>query len=508
MNSLRDRLRSESPGLHAALERSWEVAFDEWLPAIAPNKDSFNSYPHIRNLETYLLKLVAAYDRRQENQVQLFSTLETYVLLICILLHDIGRTTTSKGHGKESKKIIEKNWAHLGIPSLGLDRSIGKICEFHDKSPRNALTAIQDLSTVVVDPYGPVRERELAAVLTLLDHMDASGLRAVADFIKQEDLYKTKPEGLLGAFRRKIRGVDVDLDGGLVKVVLGDQWNIPGDSANATFELDPTFESNDAQGEPPRWDVGKEPCCDLLERLCSEAHEDTSPPEGNAHALSARGKAIPNCGKLSDLERQLLEGKMRIGILNHQNEETEKGVAMVSSRQVDSNRLLLMMILRDTHMNQRALQPVANVLSAMGLLIRGWCVEYKEHLYNWRGDESYEPRFSSSRLAEIFEKAWQLSTQIFVSDRLSYAALAAEVAEPSVEKVRMALRRINIVGRSTPSTAGASNSGSPFWLSNDQWRWAKARGEPTTAHRDSINCFKELQMKIGRLKELLVETRT
>ena len=66
MNVLREQLRSQSPELNAALERSWEVAFDEWLPAVSPSKDSFNSYPHIRNLENYLTKLVVVHGRTRK----------------------------------------------------------------------------------------------------------------------------------------------------------------------------------------------------------------------------------------------------------------------------------------------------------------------------------------------------------------------------------------------------------------------------------------------------------
>ena len=53
---LRERLRELSPSLHAALQRSWEIALDTWLHIIGMHLGSTNSYPHLRNVETTWIK--------------------------------------------------------------------------------------------------------------------------------------------------------------------------------------------------------------------------------------------------------------------------------------------------------------------------------------------------------------------------------------------------------------------------------------------------------------------
>lgn len=40
--------------------RNWDIAWQEWLFALDVNQDSFNSYPHLRNVEDYLDELVTA----------------------------------------------------------------------------------------------------------------------------------------------------------------------------------------------------------------------------------------------------------------------------------------------------------------------------------------------------------------------------------------------------------------------------------------------------------------
>ena len=62
MASLRDQLRENQPELFEAFLRSWQIAQNEWLPALAPSSDSFNSYPHLRNLEGYLDHVAVEYD--------------------------------------------------------------------------------------------------------------------------------------------------------------------------------------------------------------------------------------------------------------------------------------------------------------------------------------------------------------------------------------------------------------------------------------------------------------
>jgi hypothetical protein len=179
MGLLRDRLKETSPQLYAALERSWEIALNEWLPAIGMQRDSFNSYPHLRNLEIYLDKLAAAYEARPTSEGQaLLLPAELYVMLASILFHDIGRIRKGEHHGEKSGKIIEKEHAALGIVSEEMAHTIAKVCEFHDLSAKKARDKMSQLSIIVVDPYGSIRERCCAALLMLIDHIDGTFTRS------------------------------------------------------------------------------------------------------------------------------------------------------------------------------------------------------------------------------------------------------------------------------------------------------------------------------------------
>jgi hypothetical protein len=51
---LRGVLREKDAGLHRLLCRQWRIALEHWLPAIAPSSGSYNSYPHLRNVERLL----------------------------------------------------------------------------------------------------------------------------------------------------------------------------------------------------------------------------------------------------------------------------------------------------------------------------------------------------------------------------------------------------------------------------------------------------------------------
>jgi hypothetical protein len=462
MNPLREHLKSHLPELYAALERSWKVAFDEWLPAVPPNSDSFNSYPHVRNLENYLHKLVVAHERRMPGAT-LFSVLELYVLLVCILLHDIGKagdrpksTESSKRtdeHDKRSEAIIKENWSHLGIPNRSLAHSVARICGVHSARPENLRKELADLSTIVVDPYGQIRERALAAVLILIDHMDTTGLRTVADYLKEGDFSAPdiKP---LGAFRKKIRGVDIDLDGGLVKVVLDDDWQLSEGSSSVWIEA--------IRKEPRR----NPPHPLSLEFLKALRKELGVPHDGLCRILSADvAKRAAEClaqpMALGENEMTWLTTDLsdfRISPLRRKP-NGRKAVQFVQ------DRILLAILMRDTRTNHRVLEPISDILTGIDLPLLGWRIEYKERLFEWNGQESFEPVLSLDRIEGTLRKAWSLSTEIFAAGKLAYSTLAAELGQPCPRRVRMALNRLNLI-----ASAELNGSG-PFGLSDTEWYW-------------------------------------
>ena len=154
--------------------RSREIAITEWLPAISLNNTSFNSYPHLRNLY-YNLDMLFEMNNHKNNGFELnLSGLELYSILASILFHDLGRywDDEKKKHGTLTRNEINRNWTYFQIPSTEIKDTIGRICEFHE--PENKKEIEKELVTRSIYPYGKVRERELAALLVLVDNMDST----------------------------------------------------------------------------------------------------------------------------------------------------------------------------------------------------------------------------------------------------------------------------------------------------------------------------------------------
>ena len=176
--------------------------------------DSYNSYPHLMNIENHLDQVVAGFEALPVSHGRLnLRPVEIYVLLASVLFHDLGRA--HKGdHAVISEGIIVNKYANLGIPSLELARCIAQISLGH--SPPESWTP-GTLYDVVIDPYGEVRQRSLLALLTLGDHMDTAYNRVSPPYLKSSLELKS-----IGLFRRVVRGVYADCESQMVRVVLAD----------------------------------------------------------------------------------------------------------------------------------------------------------------------------------------------------------------------------------------------------------------------------------------------
>jgi hypothetical protein len=220
MGVLRKRLAEAAPELHEALERSWRIALEEWLPAVSKQSDSFNSYPHLRNLEEHLDQVVTGFETLPVSRGRLsLRPAELYVLMAAVLFHDFGKARESRDHGKGSHDSILNDYAHLGIPSRELARCIAKICWAH--APSRGFDE-QELYDTVIDPYGEIRQRPLRALLVLGDHMDGAYTRVLPDYVKEAG--QLDPVGL---FRNAVRGVHADCEAQMVRVVLADMGMRP-----------------------------------------------------------------------------------------------------------------------------------------------------------------------------------------------------------------------------------------------------------------------------------------
>lgn len=501
MGILRDLLKTGSPELFNSLENSWDIAFDTWLPSVNTNKDTFNSYPHLRNLEVYADKATTAFYSFHHRKREFLSSLETYVLLASILFHDIGKTLGSSEHGIESERIVKNNWGLLGIPNEELANTLSRLCRFHDeKGHYNISCQITNLSTSVVDPYGAIREREIGALLMLVDHIDGSVVRVVPDFIREDST-----KGIIGAFRKKIRGIDIDLDGAMVKVVLGeDGWE---DGWNTIPDLNNQFEVKIDFKKLP-WKYYKKyfksiqftnrksgAIIDSIKLDNNKIDEDT--PDiykkiNSSLPLKNQIKKLSNLFTLTDSfiihkyfiidrikyhKNDLIPG-LKINSLENDYKKTVE-TWIKSSKNITSNespfppRKLLAVLLGNTEENVAETSPLRNILSSFGLPIRGWVLEFKNHLFDANGHETFEPIFTKEYLKHATECMWYLSTQIFAHGSLKYEMLASEMREPNITKVKRAVRRLSILSSKASVTVKNDKCTLPeaIWYSETHWKW-------------------------------------
>lgn len=213
MSVMRERLKSDCPDLWHALEQSWQIAMSRWLPMVDalslpkghPSR-SFNSFPHLKNLETHLDRIVVAYEKYVANSSQptivlTLSPVEVYIICAAILFHDMGRITGQEPHGEKTKQILigSGKFAELGIPTKELATIIADISEFHKATKKTRLY------TTAIHPYGTVRCPELAALLVLIDEMDDTFTRVLLESLDLNPEPDFKAE-----FRRIIREVYLD----------------------------------------------------------------------------------------------------------------------------------------------------------------------------------------------------------------------------------------------------------------------------------------------------------
>jgi hypothetical protein len=490
MGLARDRLKIACPPLHSTLERSWEIALNEWLPALGVQSDSFNSYPHLRNLEIHLDRLMAAAEVLPATRgIQLLSPIECYVLLSSILFHDIGRLHAIQDHGLESAKIIRSKHSALGIESEELANTVARICRFHTVPANKVQEALAQLSTVVIDPYGDIRERGCAALLTLVDHLDSAFTRVLPEYVKSFSQIET-----VGAFRKAVRGVEVDLTGQLVKVVLGkDIWvekpnpvpiqlianpdlirGATGGMA-AGFETHQQFEKSfqSLLKKESKAYGGKNPS--LIKAICKKKTAFTQAEWAVARQLVFLERLTP--GPIPPwVFRKLDHQKVVCKPLSCDH---KKQNAKNQSASPWAHEMLLAVLMGNTRENTEALLSIRSTLTAMGIPIRRWLLEYDEHLFNELGEETCEPIFFIDYLIEVAQNMWKLSTEVFGHNEFSYETLAGQMRETNADKIARAVRRLDILVREDDPNermqTWVSHDNQPrqsgLWVGQKSWKW-------------------------------------
>lgn len=489
MTRLRDRLEEKDPRLYQALMRSWEIAQDQWLPALGASGGSYNSYPHLRNLESHLDRLIAGFEECPgQSMVVDLRPVEIYIILAAILFHDIGKLKAPHGtHGAESKTLLEKHWPELGVPSKELSLCLGRVCKYHDCPQRRIASLEDELGTTVVDPYGEIRQLGLACLLLLLDHLDSAYNRVIPEYLLV-DFAESEP---IRAFRSVISGVYADVRERAVRIALADDISeeLKAQSKNRVREV--------------RFGINKQ----RVKEFANILGRGLTPPRNRARFLSQVDVAdwlnglsdeefLRDIGVITD---HAPPAGMKLPLINRIAAGSTKATPVVPplppgfghceflvARQVLRYKkgrddrwawtpgMILALVMGDVRKNAEVLGRIRQHLMAMGLPLLAWLIEHKEHLYNALGQETYEPVLDTAYLSRVAEAMWKLSSRIFGSSYFPYEALADRLRDPDLYRVRAAVRRLSIVTRYDKRSKGAQIR-SPIWYGDNSWRWEVTR---------------------------------
>ena len=140
------------------------------------------------------------------------------------------------------------------------------------------------------------------------------------------------------------------------------------------------------------------------------------------------------------------------------------------TREPRSPEWLLSVLLCNTRENAVALRAIRQTLWTMGLPVKAWLLEWKEHLFNEFGNETYEPIFSVEDLRGTARSMVKLSTSTVGQGGIRYDTLAAEIREPNVNKARRMVQRIGVVTQRTAKETG--ENGKAVSTSTTEWRLA------------------------------------
>lgn len=374
----------------------------------------------------------------------------------------------------------------LGLNVPGLVESLAKICLFHgDEAEIRSVYTPGMLNTIVLDPYGEIREREIASLLLLADHMDASFRRVIPPFLHQD-----RPLETIGRFRQRTRGLTVVAPCHMIITELGD-WS----QRNKSWDLLTALWRKAASQPPPGplfvrlglRHLAKgyrllNPTSDMWwDAFCSPPPEDEPGQDTVEAGASSAGRALTLMDRaLRDMqiEPRFWETESSLCLASHPEvgmEITDRGQdAFLEEMARDT--AILRVVLKDVQRNAQALDRVGFQLNTMGLPIWAWLVEYEEHLYTADGLETFEPIFDVEYLVRVVEAMWTLSQEVFGQSEFTYESLAAHLREPEVEKVRTAVRRISIVTRDLSTKkedgmSGQSRLEEVIWAGQTLWKW-------------------------------------
>lgn len=490
--SLREHLRQTAPDLAADLEYQWRIANAEWLPAVGMSLDSSNGIAHVCGVENHLnITLNALYGHDRSAGVFSMRPIETYLLLAAILFHDIGRIKKdAKDHGDATREYLRDSYGSLGVRDREVANALGRICAYHSKDSSKDRQEYEriNLNDVVIDPYGEVRQRMLAALLTLADMMDNAYTRAISSYLRGEN-----EKDLKGRFRSIVLGVLADPSARCVKTVLVSRPKEAGFEKDEPIDWFSLEEGSEGKQKRDRQIDGmtcfkdkeslKKALDDLVilqERAASRTLRHIrgmTPSRGGKKGLRELKQLVkyqrttaPHA--LTRKQIQVSTGKILDGFCRSDCQAADLLLCWnilglrVQRGEPASWRSLASMILGDIRKNREVLHSIRDHLATVGLSLATWLMECDERLYTPAWSETFEPLFTRDYLDRVVEAMWDMSRRIFGAAEFSYPELAAYIGDSDLHKIRLAVRRLSIL-----TNAHSGGAQSPIWAGDAAWRW-------------------------------------
>lgn len=447
-------LAATAPELYESLQRSWKIAREQWLPALATKMGSTNAESHLYSVERHLDDLLVEDDGADVPRLRVpLEPVEVYALLASVLFHDLGngvaKQNDTEDHGDRTGRVLFEGdrYAVLGIPCPEMARSIGRISAMHSKRAFD----VSGLRTGTIDPFGAVGERRLAAFLYVADRMDSAYSRALPKYIRTDERIE-----IVGAFRRLVRGVRSDLFGGYVETVLGD-FSSGNHAAMRAEELNCTLPEGsqflkmaeaEGHGEGFQASILENEGPDFVRSLIESYGEIDE-------AIPLVGALLPN-RPFRRFEKLLLRQIIKVDKAEG-NQEAWPPTTMLAA------------LVGDVFANNTALRTVRNELRAAGLPLHAWLINVNGRLFNSSGEETYEPILTPNYMRDLIDAMWQLGTSVFGTRHFTYKNLADKVYEDQVRKVKVAVRRISILSENAWIEGYGGRA--VVWASEGSWGW-------------------------------------
>jgi hypothetical protein len=389
-------------------------------------------------------------------------TIDSFLILLDEKLSKEFEKIEKHSHGLYSKDFIIKEWEKLRIPSFELAKAIGEICLIHEPEEKKKerhpeiKVEVDKIELNIIDfngtldeqvkfekkslqalnnDGGSIRINELGSLLSLVDNMDATFRRLA----KLDVLQKASFETSLAIFRDNIEGVYFNKDNQAVIITIGIKFDKEDNEKLINYD-NKLF----SQGKVKKININ-----DSVKKKIEDYHNQKHGNFFNRKGYYDENLKIENSEFLLYTEWAIINGTF----LN----------AKTKSKEIIPIELILPMIFGSVRSCNQNLLSKYKYLYRIGIPIKTWLINFEEHLFNYYGEETFEPIFTKEYLKDLAQTMWKLSTRIFGRSFFTYEMLGSALNENDITKVKLGVKRLEIISRNDKNEVSAINYNANGW---------------------------------------------